>query len=126
MRKWPGNLIVETDSFARQARVLWNESEIEVWQSYLSLNPLSGLEIPGTGGVRKLRWSLSGMGKRGGARIIYYYYDTSAPIFLLFAYGKASQENLTPAEKSVMKKEATRIKCSIIEKKRGSVSWLKK
>ena len=84
MRKWPGNLIVETDSFARQARVLWNESEIEVWQSYLSLNPLSGLEIPGTGGVRKLRWSLSGMGKRGGARIIYYYYDTSAPIFLLF------------------------------------------
>jgi mRNA-degrading endonuclease RelE of RelBE toxin-antitoxin system len=48
--------------------------------------------IPETGGVRKVRWSTSRSGKRGGARVIYFFYDRNAPIYLLMVYSKKTQE----------------------------------
>ena len=59
----------------------------------------AGDVIPDTGGVRKVRWSRAGMGKRGGARVIYFYHDDTMPLYLLLAYAKAQRENLTPDEK---------------------------
>ncbi len=53
----------------------------------------------GTGGVRKVRWGSKNKGKSGGARVIYYFYDEHSPLFLLTAYGKGEQENLTPEQK---------------------------
>jgi hypothetical protein len=114
------NTIVETESFIKQATALWSESELEALKYHLALNPLAGDEIPDTGGVRKIRWSRAGMGKRGGARVIYYYYDESAPLFLLWAYAKAKRQDLTPAEKLTVTKAAEFLKMSIkAKRKRG-------
>ena len=67
-----GNTVIETESFVRQASALWSEAELNILKDYLAYNPLSGKEIPGTKGLRKLRWRLSDTGKRGGARVIYF------------------------------------------------------
>ena len=50
--------------------------------------------IPGSGGCRKVRWSRAGMGKRGGARVIYYNPLESGEIWLLMVYVKAKSDNL--------------------------------
>jgi len=52
--------------------------------------------IPGSGGLRKLRWSLDGRGKRGGARLIYYWFTAQGSLLLLFIYPKNVQDDLTP------------------------------
>ncbi len=68
---------------------------------YLATYYRAGDEIPGTGGVRKLRYAIGGRGKSGGVRVIYYFFDDVNPLLALFLYGKNEQANLTPAEKSV-------------------------
>jgi hypothetical protein len=65
---------------------------------------MAGDLIPQTGGVRKLRWGLPGRGKRGGARVIYYFHSEQAPLFLLAAYGKNEKTNLSKAERNAMSK----------------------
>lgn len=71
---------------------------------YLAQNPEAGDLIPGTGGVRKLRWGLEGRGKRGGARVIYYYHNIRIPLFLITAYAKNVQADLSEADRADMKK----------------------
>jgi len=61
---------------------------------FLAIHPESGDEIPGTGGVRKLRFGFRGRGKSGGARVIYYYFDKDNPLYALLIYGKNEQVNL--------------------------------
>jgi hypothetical protein len=63
--------IIETPEFLSATRKLVTEEERAVLVDYLAHNPAAGELIPGTGGVRKLRWGLEGRGKRGGARVIY-------------------------------------------------------
>jgi hypothetical protein len=60
--------------------------------------------MTGTGGVRKLRWALQGCGKRGGARVIYYFHNEGMPVLLLDAYGKNTKSNLSQAERKAIKK----------------------
>lgn len=91
--------IVETPSFLRQADAIWDEAERAAFVDYIARNPESGDIIPGTGGVRKVRWSRPGSGKRGGARVIYFYYHSEAPLYLLLAYAKAMRTDMTPDEK---------------------------
>lgn len=64
-------------------------------QGFLANNPEAGSVIPGSGGIRKIRWTGSGRGKRGGSRILYYLW-TDERILMLFAYLKNELENLTP------------------------------
>ena len=61
----------------------------------LMLRPEAGALIRGSGGLRKVRWNLPGKGKRGALRVIYYW-DRPDTIFMLLAYRKNEQENLTP------------------------------
>ena len=63
--------VAETPIFSRQIDKLFSEDEKRELIDYLAENPLAGDEIPGTGGVRKVRFAASGRGKRGGARVIY-------------------------------------------------------
>ena len=77
---------------------------------FLSENPLAGDEIPGTGGVRKLRVAASGRGKRGGARIVYLYLGKAMPIYALLAYAKSRQADLAPDERQAVTALATAIK----------------
>ena len=88
----------------------------EAFKLYIALNPEDGKIIPDTGGLRKIRWNSSGRGKRGGARVIYYYYNETAPLYLLYAYPKGTQENLTSTEKKLFREVATELKNHIKER----------
>lgn len=71
---------------------------------YRANHPMAGDLIPGTGGVRKLRWGLVGRGKRGGARVIYCYHNTDMPVFALTAYAQNEQAYLTQQDCNDFKK----------------------
>jgi hypothetical protein len=63
-------------------------------------NPAVGELVPGTGGVRKLRWGLEGRGKRGGARVIYFYHSADIPLFALTAYAKNERADLSQKDRN--------------------------
>ena len=91
--------VAETPTFARQADKLFSEDEKRAVIDFLAENPLAGDEIPGTGGVRKLRFGASGRGRRGGARVICYFLDETMPIYALLAYAKSARTDLSPDQK---------------------------
>lgn len=91
--------VAETQIFARAAAKIWSETELAELVDYVVHNPEAGDMIQGTGGVRKLRWGKAESGKRGGARVIYFYYHSGCPLYLLLAYAKAQATDLTPDEK---------------------------
>ena len=113
-----GTTVVETESFIKQAAALWSAAELDDLKDYLARNPLAGDEIPGTGGLRKLRWGRAGMGKRGRRRVIYYYYNETAPIYLFMAYAKAAQANPSPAAMAILAKLAETAKAGIKAKQK--------
>lgn len=80
-------------------------SEMQVLElvDYLSANPLSGVLIKGTAGIRKMRWATSGRGKRGGARVIYYFHSRNLPLYLLEIFGKNEKVDLTSSEKTELR-----------------------
>lgn len=88
-----------TPTFSRQASKLFDRDQKRALIDFLAANPESGDEIPGTGGVRKLRFAASGRGKRGGARVIYYYLDETMPIHALLDYAKSATTDMNSAEK---------------------------
>lgn len=101
--------VIETETFIRSSAGLLNEEERNGLVDYLASCPDAGVLISGSGGVRKLRWAARGKGKRGGARIIHYFADERFPVFLLFAYGKGEQENLSPADVADFKELSNRL-----------------
>lgn len=105
--------VAETQAFARLAAKIWSEDELAALVDHIAHNPESGDVIPGTGGVRKLRWGRSGSGKRGGARVIYFYYRPDCPLYLLLAYGKAQATDLTQDEKKAVAAFAATIKATV-------------
>ena len=80
--------IVETPTFAEGARKIWTEQERGAFCAWLAANLEAGAVIPGSGGCRKVRWSITGSGKRGGARIIYFNRLATGEIWLLVIYTK--------------------------------------
>ena len=93
---------VETQIFTKQITDLLDDSAYRRFQVILALNPEAGDVIRGGGGLRKIRWSAQGRGKRGGIRIIYYLLEKDA-IYLLFAYPKNKQEDLTNEQLRVLR-----------------------
>ncbi len=94
--------VAETPVFTRQCAKLFRDEEKDELIRYLSENPLAGVEIPGTGGVRKVRYAASGRGKRGGVRIIYYYLDDTMPLYALLAYAKNVKTDMSSEEKKAV------------------------
>jgi len=95
---------VETARFLKDAKPLMSDLEREELVMFVGANPEAGEIIPETSGVRKIRWALAGRGKRGGARVIYYYHNRRLPLFLLAVYGKNEKANLSKAERNAMKR----------------------
>lgn len=85
----------ETHRFVKRAENLLGADVISELQLYLCRYPNDGATIPASNGIKKLRWAASGKGKRGGARIIYYFADNAGRILLLDIYAKNEEENLT-------------------------------
>ncbi|WP_430444872.1 type II toxin-antitoxin system RelE/ParE family toxin [Sphingorhabdus contaminans] len=97
----------------RAAQKIWSAEELAELVDYVAHNPEAGDIVSGTGGVRKLRWGMAGTGKRGGARIVYFYYNELCPLYLLLAYKKGQATNLTAEQKRVVAGFADMIKRSI-------------
>lgn len=79
-------------------------------EAQIVANPADAPAIPGTGGIRKLRWAGSGRGKRGGIRTIYYYRADPAAVYLLTAHAKADREDMKPADKKTWSRLVAEIK----------------
>jgi hypothetical protein len=95
--------IAEIDGCIRDVEAVFTQEEYEDLISHLSVYPESGKIIPDTGGIRKLRWRARGQGKRGGARVIYYFRDLNMPVYLLAVYAKGEKLDLTAGEKREMR-----------------------
>lgn len=96
--------IIETPIFTdRVIKILTDEDYYDL-QNLLVERPDSGSIIPGSGGLRKLRWKGSGHGKRGGSRIIYYWFTKKDVILMLFIYTKNESTDMTPEQVKVLKK----------------------
>ena len=95
--------VAQTPVFERCAAKIWSEDELDLFVNWIALNPLAGDVIPGSGGLRKVRWSASGRGKRGGARVIYFLHSERLPLFLLTAYAKNERADLSAADRAAFK-----------------------
>ena len=102
--------VVETPEFLTATRRIMDDEERAVLIDYLAYNPGAGDLIRGTGGVRKLRWGLTGRGKRGGARVIYFYHSPEIPLFALTAFAKGRRTDLAQAERNGLRELTTRLR----------------
>lgn len=94
---------IELQGFSKRRQVLLPDDEFRAFQEVLIEDPEAGDTIAGTGGFRKIRWSRSGMGKRGGVRVIYYNVSRKGRIYLALVYPKNEQDDLTEEQKKVLK-----------------------
>lgn len=97
-------VILETTVFTKVIQSLMPDSDYRLLQNHLIEFPEAGDLIKGSKGLRKVRWKLEGRGKRGGVRVIYYWATSDYQIFMLYAYAKNEQEDLTKEQLSVLKK----------------------
>ena len=98
--------VVETPSFLKAAERLFSAQEREGIVAMVASDPECGDVIQGTGGCRKVRVGRGGMGKRGGARLIYILRNKSFPVFLIAVYRKNEKANLTKKERNDLAKIA--------------------
>ena len=93
-----GMVFVELTPFIAFRTEWWSDEDLRGLQNFLLAAPYAGDVIPGGSGLRKLRWSAQGRGKRGGARVIYYRHVAKEHIYLIYAYSKGVQADLTRAQ----------------------------
>jgi hypothetical protein len=105
--------VAQTELFLRQAARVWSPEEQEAFIDFIALNPEAGDVIPGLGGIRKVRWSREGIGKRGGSRVVYFFYDEDAPIYLLQIYAKGAKSDLSNDDKKVLRAAAATLKAEM-------------
>ena len=99
--------VVETPSYLADAEGLFSLEERMAIVDRLAADPTCGVVIPGSGGVRKVRFGFGARGKSGGARIIYLFSGESLPVFVLAAFAKNAKANISPAERNALAKIVT-------------------
>jgi len=93
--------VIETPLFGKQWPAYWTEDELGTFCAFIATHPNEGALVPGTGGVRKVRWGRAGVGKSGGVRVIYFARSQAAELVLLTIYTKSH----TAALKAITLKE---------------------
>jgi mRNA-degrading endonuclease RelE of RelBE toxin-antitoxin system len=91
-------VFVELTPFIAFRAEQWSDEELRALQSFLLVSPDAGDLIRGGAGLRKLRWSAQGRGKRGGSRVIYYWHVPGERVYLIDGYMKNEREDLTPQQ----------------------------
>ena len=94
---------IETPVFTKLVCELLPDDDYRLIQQALVLRPDAGKIIQGSGGLRKIRWSAKGKGKRGGLRLIYYWDKNNNTIYMLLIYVKNEQEDLSPNQLKILK-----------------------
>ena len=89
--------VVESSIFEAEKSRYWSNEEFLEFASWIACNPQAGEVVPGSGGVRKIRWQAKGTGKRGGVRIIYFA-GIKNFIHLMTIYGKNVKENMKASD----------------------------
>lgn len=97
-------VIVETAIFTRQVLELLPDEEYRKLQVVLANRPNAGEVVKGSGGIRKMRWSITGHGKRGGVRVLYYWAVAQEQLLMLFIYSKSERDDLTPDQLKVLRR----------------------
>jgi hypothetical protein len=97
---------IEAPAFTRYVSEYLTDDDYRQLQNQLANNPELGDLMPGTGGFRKLRWAdpRRGKGRRGGLRVIYYYFLTDQQIWLMTLYDKDEASDLTPKVKKALQR----------------------
>jgi len=88
--------VIETPDFLVWSEQVWSDDERDAFVDWIAAHPDEGSVIPHTGGLRKVRFKRKGMGKQGGARVIYYLRNREGEVVLLLVYAKAKFDNLRP------------------------------
>jgi hypothetical protein len=91
--------VIELPGYRQRADELLGAAEQDAIVDLIAYEPTCGDLIPGTGGLRKVRVGRRGSGKRGGARVIYYFYNAAFPLLLVALYAKNEKADLSAAEK---------------------------
>ena len=99
---------IESPIFERLVYDYLSEDEFAAFQQSLAQDPEAGDLVTGSGGCRKIRWGRSGIGKRGGVRIIYHASTRAGQILLLTIYGKNTTATIAPHVLRTLKDEMTR------------------
>jgi hypothetical protein len=86
--------IYETPTFVAEAAKIWSDEERLQFFAWIANEPEAGAVVPQSGGCRKVRWSRPGMGKQGGARVIYFTRLQEGELFMLLVYPKAAKDNI--------------------------------
>jgi hypothetical protein len=96
-------VIVETPIFTKLINEIMSDDEYKELQEALVIKPDLGVLIKNSGGLRKVRWSVDGRGKRGGVRIIYYWMTENEQLYMMYIFPKNTQENLTDAQTKALR-----------------------
>lgn len=103
-------IFIESKIFEKLREKYFDDESYKAFQNFLLEQPLAGDTIQGTGGLRKVRWSANGKGKRGGVRTIYLYLVEKNHIHFLTVYAKNEMSDLTANEKKILKNLAEELK----------------
>ena len=103
-------IFIESKIFEKLREKYFDDTSYKEFQNFLLEQPAVGDTIQGTGGLKKVRWSAKGKGKRGGVRTIYLYLADKSHIHLLTVYAKNEMSDLTSNEKKILKIIAEEIK----------------
>ena len=97
-------VFIETPTFTKRVLQLLDDEEYSVLQAHLANHPGAGKLIPGSGGLRKIRWAGGGHGERGGLRLIYYWWVAKDRISMLLVYPKSEQDDLSADQVKQLRK----------------------
>ena len=113
----PDLAVVETDEFLADVKGVLSEDEHDALILYVAHHPEAGDPMPGTGGLRKLRWTAKERGTRSGSRVIYQFHNFDVPLFLMAIFAKNIQTDLTPHQRKALARQLSAMKMEWKEKR---------